>query len=196
MLSGARIVRIATHPDYASMGYGARAVQALSSFYSGDLLNLDEVVEDNEELSFAATTKISKEASLQTDRIGVRDVNKMPPLLQRLSERKPEALDYLGVSYGLTRDLLKFWKRSNFVPLYIRQTTNDLTGEHTCVMLKTLSSDVADSQNWLGAFAQDFRRRFLSLLSYKFRELEATMAMNVIEAASAAETASSVQSEF
>ena len=31
----------------------------------------------------------------------------MPPLLQRLSERKPENLDYLGVSYGLTPSLLR-----------------------------------------------------------------------------------------
>ena len=32
----------------------------------------------------------------------------MPPLLQRLSERKPESLDYLGVSYGLTSQLLRY----------------------------------------------------------------------------------------
>jgi hypothetical protein len=31
----------------------------------------------------------------------------MPPLLIRLSERKPETLDYLGVSYGLTPQLLR-----------------------------------------------------------------------------------------
>ncbi len=31
----------------------------------------------------------------------------MPPLLQRLSERKPENLDYLGVSYGMTGQLLR-----------------------------------------------------------------------------------------
>lgn len=31
----------------------------------------------------------------------------LPPLLLKLSERKPEKLDYLGVSYGLTSSLLK-----------------------------------------------------------------------------------------
>lgn len=57
-LSGARIVRIACHPDYANvsnsdsakkdprsryqMGYGSRALQALNSFYSGEYLSLDE----------------------------------------------------------------------------------------------------------------------------------------------------------
>lgn len=43
-----------------------------------------------------------------------------------------------GVSYGLTQNLLKFWKRAGFVPVYIRQTPNDLTGEYSCIMLKTL----------------------------------------------------------
>ena len=33
--------------------------------------------------------------------------SKLPPLLTRLSERPPELLDYLGVSYGLTHQLLR-----------------------------------------------------------------------------------------
>jgi N-acetyltransferase 10 len=152
---------------------------------------------------------------LQNDNVGVRDVNKMPPLLQRLSERRPEQLDYLGVSYGLTKDLLRFWKRAGYAPLYVRQTANDLTGEHTCVMLKTLNGEVAGSSNWLAAFAQgearhfdriqssfadhkdctDFRRRFLSLLSYKFREFDAALALSVIEGASSADSAESASGQ-
>jgi len=31
----------------------------------------------------------------------------LAPLLLRLEERRPEHLDYIGVSYGLTSDLLK-----------------------------------------------------------------------------------------
>lgn len=78
----------------------------------------------------------------------------MPPLLQRLSERKPEGLDYLGVSFGLTKELLRFWKRSGFVPLYASQRENDLTGEFSFVMLKGLSSDVAQAGGWLTSFSQ------------------------------------------
>lgn len=44
----------------------------------------------------------------------------LPPLLLKLSERHPEHLDYIGVSFGVTEQLLKFWKRSNFVPTYLR----------------------------------------------------------------------------
>ncbi|KAH9899673.1 GNAT acetyltransferase 2-domain-containing protein [Cubamyces lactineus] len=57
-----------------------------------------------------------------TDEPKVRRANAMPPLLQRLTERKPDTLDYLGVSYGLTPRLLRFWKRAGYIPLYLRQT--------------------------------------------------------------------------
>lgn len=78
----------------------------------------------------------------------------MPPLLQRLSERKPENLDYLGVSYGLTPQLLRFWKRAGYVPLYLRQTTSELTGEHTCVMVRGLNSSLDSDMGWLHEFAK------------------------------------------
>lgn len=45
---------------------------------------------------------------------------KIPTLLKRLNERAPENIDYIGTSYGLTKDLLKFWKNQGFVPVYIR----------------------------------------------------------------------------
>ena len=97
----------------------------------------------------------------------------MPPLLQRLTERKPEKLDYLGVSYGLTPQLLRyvhpfpalcsstdvplmdsFWKRAGFIPLYIRQTTSELTGEHSCVMVRGLNSSQESDLEWLAEFAK------------------------------------------
>lgn len=112
----------------------------------------------------------------------------MPPLLQRLSELKPQQLDWLGVSFGMTPQLLKFWKRSGYVPLYLRQTTNELTGEHTCVMLRGMAGEEGQAaKGWLGAFAGDFRKRFLSLLSYKFREFPSVTALSIIEAANAAD---------
>ncbi|KAI0753892.1 GNAT acetyltransferase 2-domain-containing protein [Irpex lacteus] len=181
LLSGARIVRIATHPDYASMGYGARALQALNSFYSGEYFNLDEATKAQE--SYPDPSRVDESISLLTDKPTVRAANAMPPLLQRLTERRPETLDYLGVSYGLTPQLLRFWKRAGYVPLYLRQTQSELTGEHTCVMVRGLNSSSEEELQWLGEFAKDFRRRFLSLLSFKFREFGSVTALSVLEAA-------------
>jgi N-acetyltransferase 10 len=41
-LSGARVVRIATHPDYAGMGYGSRALEQLESYYNGNIYALGD----------------------------------------------------------------------------------------------------------------------------------------------------------
>jgi tRNA(Met) C34 N-acetyltransferase TmcA len=49
---------------------------------------------------------------------------------------------------------VRFWKRAGYVPLYIRQTTGELTGEHACVMVRGLSSSVESELEWLGEFAQ------------------------------------------
>lgn len=45
----------------------------------------------------------------------------LPPLLLHLRERRPEKLHYLGVSFGLTLDLFRFWRKHKFVPFYIGQ---------------------------------------------------------------------------
>ena len=42
LLSGARIVRIATHPDLAGAGYGGRAIECLRKYYEGQIQSMDE----------------------------------------------------------------------------------------------------------------------------------------------------------
>lgn len=183
-LSGARVVRIATNPDYISMGYGGRALELLNDFYEGKFISLDDESDVAVEQTMTRVTdsELAK-ATLLDDDIKVRDIRKMPPLFSKLSERRPDNLDYVGVSYGLTQPLHKFWKRAAFVPVYLRQTPNDLTGEHTCVMLRPL--DNREDKAWLGAFARDFHRRFLSLLSYQFRDFASILALSVDESANA-----------
>lgn len=176
-LSGARVVRIAVHPDYQGMGYGSRALQLLQMYYEGQFPALEENVNDNPQ----EITAIGSEAvSLLEESVVPR--KNLPPILLRLSERPAEKLDYLGVSYGLTPKLLKFWKRAGFIPVYLRQTPNDLTGEHSCIMLKSLQEeDESDNEPWLTAFWKDFRRRFLSLLSYQFGHFSPSVALNVLQ---------------
>ena len=82
----------------------------------------------------------------------------------------------------------RFWKRAGYVPLYIRQTTSELTGEHTCVILHRLNSATDSELDRMAKFAKrwlphllepsspmliifylvDFVRQFLTLgSSYK-----------------------------
>lgn len=118
--SGARIVRIATNPDYIQMGYGSKALDLLTDFYEGKFADLSENTKSSGEETIKRVTDVElTNASLLDDDIKVRNIKDMPALFARLSERRPDRLDYIGVSYGLTRPLLNFWKRSSFAPVRI-----------------------------------------------------------------------------
>lgn len=86
------------------MGYGARALQILRDYYEGKIANVDEDVSGVQE----------EIKNVEEDEVGLLEEcieprKSLPPLLLKLSERPPEKIDYLGVSFGLTEQLLKFW---------------------------------------------------------------------------------------
>ncbi|XP_049848272.1 RNA cytidine acetyltransferase-like [Schistocerca gregaria] len=161
-LRGARIVRISTHPDYQAMGYGSRALNLLQCYYNGELVNLN---------------RIAGECEPKEPKDGENEESSAT-LLLKLHERPPEPLHYLGVSFGLTKSLLSFWKKARFFPLYLRLTPNELTGEHTLIMQYPLPlAESAASSDWQCQFYQDFRKRLLTLLSYEFRDLPCDLAL-------------------
>ncbi|KAG7174649.1 RNA cytidine acetyltransferase-like 2 [Homarus americanus] len=179
-LTGARIIRVATHPDYQSMGYGSRAINLLSDYYKGKHITLDD--EQN-----------SKPSAVEANQAGEVIVPRKTdePLLSKLGERVPEHLDYLSVSYGVTLPLLKFWCRAEYIPLYISQVVNKVTGEHNCVMVQPLDGgeDVGDNNNmtirrssWVKRPSEEFLRRFLSLLGGPLSDLSPMLALRVIQA--------------
>lgn len=59
-LSGARIVRIATNPEFGKMGYGSRALSLLLDFFSGKLVNLDEAQKEVGGEDFKTVAKFDK----------------------------------------------------------------------------------------------------------------------------------------
>lgn len=68
-------------------------------------------------------------------------------------------------------------------PIYLRQTSNELTGEHSCLMIKPLKNlevELPDGlgSDWLSAYTNDFRRRMISLLGFEFRRLSCGLAFN------------------
>lgn len=106
------------------MGYGSRALNLLRDYYDGKMVSLSEpdAVPDKRKKK-AASSRGDGDATgdLLTETIQPR--KNLPPLLLELSERAPERLHYLGVSFGITQQLHRFWKRAGFVPVYLRQTT-------------------------------------------------------------------------
>lgn len=157
------------------MGYGKRALKQLKKYYEGKFVSLSDNAEEDMEKD-AIETVDDEELGLLNETIRPR--KKVPTLLKRLHERRPENIDYIGTSYGLTQDLLKFWKRQAFVPVYLSQKSNDLTGEHSCIMISALKPL---HLKWLSEFYSDFRRRILRLVGKSFTPFTTSMVLSLLD---------------
>ncbi|RPA99292.1 DUF699-domain-containing protein [Choiromyces venosus 120613-1] len=163
--SGAQVVQIVTNPDYTGMGYGSR------------FQSLDEGASYVKEQMFRVTDEEIENSTPQTDNIKIRGRESLPPLLLRMSEKRPDTQDYIGLSCGLTDKLHKLWKKQKFASVYLRQMATELIGEHSCVMIKTMASK---NNDWLGGII-DFHKRFLTLDPYEFRIFPAVLASTIFE---------------
>lgn len=142
-MSGVRIVRIATHPNAQGRGYGSRALELLIKYFENQLVDFDNVQTDElEEMNLKKKAPAAPETSKKSSKEEkIKPKKNLKPILQKLSERKPAPLDYIGTSFGVTKELFTFWKKNLFIPVYLRQTANELTGEHTCVMMRPVNTE-------------------------------------------------------
>ncbi|GFX22513.1 RNA cytidine acetyltransferase [Trichonephila clavipes] len=172
-LSGARIIRIATHPEYQGKGYGLLALKLLQDFYEGKFYL-------NEDLSSEFMDPVVYNDVEMTDDVleeKFESQSSLPTLFPPLNKLKPEVLDYLGVSYGLSEQLLRFWQRALFYPVYLSFIPNKLTGEHSCIMLKQLAGSTTKSI-WLPSFSTDFCWKLIE--SILWLKLEVGLAFNLV----------------
>jgi N-acetyltransferase 10 len=195
-LTGARVVRIAVHPELPRMGYGSRAMALLERFYSGQLTNLDEAAADEfvEEEGAERSAPPGLGGGLLEETLRPR--KHLPPLLCSLSERRPERVQWVGAAFGLTQELFNFWRRLGYAPVYLRQTASDVTGECSCVVIKALNVEqqqqqqragaaggaaAAASRGWVEPFCADFRVRYTSLLGGAFRAHAPALALSLLD---------------
>ncbi|WP_435332694.1 tRNA(Met) cytidine acetyltransferase TmcA [Haloarchaeobius sp. TZWWS8] len=60
-------------------------------------------------------------------------------LLERIRAEFADAVDWLGVGYGATPELLRFWDRNGYRTVHLSTTRNDVSGEYSAVMLSPCS---------------------------------------------------------
>jgi len=188
-LSGARVVRVAVHPAVQGMGYGGRAMELLFRYYNGEMVNLSgELMSDDEgegssddetESESGSDEEPASNALLHKEALKPR--KKLPPLLLPLSAVPTPKLDWLGTSFGLTPSLHNFWHRKvGMTMMYLRQTANELTGEHSAIMIRALPRRSGWDDAWLPAFGVDARRRIGRLLGGSFRSMEVSLAVSLL----------------
>ena len=188
-LSGARVVRAAVHPAVQGMGYGSRAMELLFRYYNGEMVNLSgggEMSEDEDRSSDDETPSESESdeepvSNALLHKEALKPRKKLPPLLLPLSALPTPRLDWLGTSFGLTPTLHNFWHRKvGMTLLYLRQTCNELTGEHSAVMIRALPRRSGWDDAWLPAFGVDAQRRIGRLLGGAFRGMEVSLAVKLL----------------
>lgn len=131
--------------------YGSRSIDLLKRYYQNELTDLSmDDAPDASELNGKPESRADSNQQASTSGRGPRTLpdtpaanggsaalhnetlaprSALPPLLLTLGERPPEALQYLGTSFGLTLPLFNFWARSQYKPVYVRQTASDITGK-------------------------------------------------------------------
>ena len=57
----------------------------------------------------------------------------------------------------------------------MRQTVNDITSEHSGIMLRSLENE--NSKLNVETYVRDFTHRFMNLLGYEFRKLSPGLAL-------------------
>lgn len=173
-IMGARIVRIATHPNATRMGYGARAIQLLKTFFSNEFLDVESKVTWK---SFASSFGGNVSADNQNLDSQIQPRRQLPSLLKNASEILPPQIEYLAVSFGLTKELFHFWDKCGFKTVHLKQTKNDITGENNAIML----TNIGEAKVNFDFFTFEFRRRFACLLSTDFRTMELFTALQILK---------------
>jgi len=93
-----------------------------------------------------------------------------------------DPVDYLGVGYGATPDLLSFWDANGYGTVHLSTTRNDASGEYSVVMLRPLSDAGADLATRHGAW---FLRRVPGVLGDALPDADPDVVRAAVAAAAA-----------
>jgi N-acetyltransferase 10 len=108
------------------------------------------------------------------DSVSTIDTVEIPALLELCKDRSFSVqVDYIGVSFGLTLDLFKFYNRLNFYSVYIRSKTSNVTGENTVIMLRCKA-------DWISNFVEDFKRRTASILGSSLKHFPCDLSLSLL----------------
>lgn len=154
----------------------------LISYFQGDLTDSSGTLEVGVFGGESGAQEDPENTVLAEEKIAPRKT--LPPLLTPVSDRPAERLHWIGVSFGLTAQLLNFWSKKDMKVCYIRQTANDITGEHSTIVLRELGcEDVeeAPAAGWLRSYVLDYRKRLISLAAYSFKKFDTAVSLTLLD---------------
>ena len=103
-------------------------------------------------------------------------------LLDRIHGEFADEVDWLGVGYGATPDLLRFWRDNDYGVVHLSTTRNDTSGEYSALMLRPTSDA---GRHLHDRHADWFAQRVRGLLSDPLRDLDPDVARAALHATDA-----------
>ncbi len=89
--------------------------------------------------------------------------------------------DWVGVSYGATVKLMKFWRKFGFKPVHIRPIKTAETGEWNIVLIRPISHSAASIINPVSA---DFLLQFIALLKQSLHSMSPELTSQILKSCS------------
>ncbi|WP_224268742.1 tRNA(Met) cytidine acetyltransferase TmcA [Haloprofundus salinisoli] len=103
-------------------------------------------------------------------------------LLAEVRDEFGERVDWLGVGYGATPELLSFWRENGYRTVHLSTTRNDTSGEYSAVMLNPLSES---GRALAERHSRWFRERAIGVLSDPLGDADADVVRATLRATDA-----------
>jgi len=98
--------------------------------------------------------------------------------LQKIVEwAQARDMDWVGSGFGVSPELLRFWIKNGFYPVHITPQRNEVSGEHTLVVIKPLKMHIYSKIEDINS---NFMRRLIEYLSDELSDLEIETAVGLL----------------
>jgi tRNA(Met) cytidine acetyltransferase len=99
--------------------------------------------------------------------------------LQRIIDwAKAKEMDWVGSGFGVSPELLRFWIKNGFIPVHITPQRNEISGEHTVIVIKPLKMHIEEKVEQINT---DFTRRLIEYLADELSDLETETAIGLLK---------------
>ncbi len=97
--------------------------------------------------------------------------------LSKLEDFYREDFDWFGASFGATPELLNFWFKNGYYPIYISPVRNAVSGEYSVAYVKAVKTKV---QEFIYQFNETLMRRLVELKDTNYLDLEPYLFLTII----------------
>ncbi len=97
--------------------------------------------------------------------------------LSKLEDFYRNDFDWFGASFGATPELLNFWFKNGYYPIYISPVRNAVSGEYSVAYVKPVKTKV---QEFVHQFNETLMRRLVELKDTNYLDIEADLFLTII----------------